>query len=141
MTFEAGCEWLIDAHGCDPSALRSRQVLQAVCDRVVAELGLQPVTAPLWHQFPDAGGLTGVVVLSESHLTCHTFPERGFAAFNLYCCRPRPAWPWAERLGDALGATDVQVTSHARGRQAGSPSGGTAAPPSRPTRPTRRPRR
>lgn len=116
MTLEAGCEWLVDAHGCDPAALRSPEVLHALCDRIVAELGLRPVAPPLWHQFPDAGGLTGVVVLSESHLTCHTFPERGFAAFNLYCCRPRPAWPWAERLGHALGATDVQVTSHARGR-------------------------
>ena len=70
---------------------------------------------PVWHQFPDAGGITGVVVLSESHLTCHTFPERGFAALNLYCCRPRRDWPWAERLAEALGATDVQVTTHRRG--------------------------
>jgi len=66
----------------------------------------------------DAGGITGVVVLSESHLAVHTFPERGFAAVNLYCCRPRAPWPWAQGLGDALGATEVLVSSHLRGRTA-----------------------
>jgi S-adenosylmethionine decarboxylase len=126
MTVDPGCEWLVDAYGCDPAALQSREILQAVFDRVVAELGLQPVAPPLWHHFPDAAGLTGVVVLSESHLACHTFPERGFAAFNLYCCRPRPAWPWAERLAEALGATDVAISTHARGRSAWPPAGGTA---------------
>jgi S-adenosylmethionine decarboxylase len=69
------------------------------------------VAEPVWHQFPDAGGITCVIVLSESHLTCHTFPERGFAAVNLYCCRPRRDWPWAARLAEALGATDVHVAT------------------------------
>jgi S-adenosylmethionine decarboxylase len=112
---DTGCEWLVDAHGCDPAALRSLETLQRLFGRVVEELRLQPVAPPVWHQFPDAGGITGVVVLSESHLACHTFPERGFAAFNLYCCRPRPAWPWAERLTEVLGADDVRVTMQSRG--------------------------
>jgi len=112
---EPGCEWIVDAHGCDPSALGSIETLEALFARITAELRLQQVAEPVWHRFPDAGGITGVVVLSESHLACHTFPEQGFAALNLYCCRPRPDWPWAERLAEALGATDVQVTTHRRG--------------------------
>lgn len=115
LRVEPGCEWIVDAHGCDPSALRCLDTLKALFEQLVADLGLQPVAEAVWHQFPEAGGITGVVVLSESHLTCHTFPERGFAALNLYCCRPRPTWPWAERLADALGATDVRVTTHLRG--------------------------
>ena len=112
---EPGCEWIVDAYGCDPSRLRSLDGLQALFAQIVEELGLRPVAPPTWHQFPDAGGVTGLVVLSESHLACHTFPERGFAALNLYCCRPRASWPWAERLTEALGATDVRVTTQSRG--------------------------
>ena len=112
---EPGCEWIVDAHGCDPSALASLETMKALFDQLIADLQLRQVAEPVWHQFPDAGGITGVVVLSESHLTCHTFPERGFAAMNLYCCRPRHDWPWAERLTEALGATDVKVTTHRRG--------------------------
>ena len=119
---EPGCEWIVDANGCDPSALRSLSALQALFDRIISDLRLQPVADAVWHQFPDAGGITGVVVLSESHLTAHTFPERGFAAVNLYCCRPRPAWPWAARLTETLGATDVRVTTHVRGIPVAAPS-------------------
>lgn len=122
MTKDTGCEWLVDAHGCDPAALRSLETLQGLFRRAVEELELQPVAPPVWHRFPDAGGITGVVVLSESHLACHTFPERGFAAFNLYCCRPRPAWPWAERLTEALGADDVRVTAQPRGAAVPAPT-------------------
>jgi S-adenosylmethionine decarboxylase len=110
-----GCEWLVDAYGCSPAPLRSREALQQVFDGIVRDLGLHPVAETLWHVFPEPGGVTGLLLLSESHLTCHTFPERGFAAFNLYCCRPRPEWPWGERLRQVIGATRVEVQQRARG--------------------------
>ena len=37
------------------------------------------------HRFGDGGGVTGVAVLAESHITVHTWPERGFAAFDVFC--------------------------------------------------------
>ncbi|MDQ2938058.1 MAG: adenosylmethionine decarboxylase [Acidobacteriota bacterium] len=105
----AGTEWIVDANGCKPEALRDLAVLKAVFHRVVTELRLQIVDEIRWHQFPPPGGLTGMALLSESHLTCHTYPEYGLATINLYCCRSRPEWPWAECLRDLLGAQDVTV--------------------------------
>jgi S-adenosylmethionine decarboxylase len=110
-----GTQWIVDAHGCDPSALRSCAALGRLFARIVDELGLHAVGEPVWHVFPAQGGITGVLLLSESHLACHTFPERGFAAFDLYCCRRSQEWPWAERLADALGAAEVRVRSVPRG--------------------------
>jgi S-adenosylmethionine decarboxylase len=110
-----GQEWLVDAHGCEPESLRSLPVLQAIFARLVEELGLNAAAEAQWKAFPGPGGVTGLLLLTESHLACHTFPEMGLAAFNLYCCRPRPEWPWAERLGEALGARRVTVRSLPRG--------------------------
>jgi S-adenosylmethionine decarboxylase len=110
-----GTEWIVDAHGCDPRALRSPEALGDVFARIVRELGLRPAAEPVWHVFPGEGGITGLLLLTESHLACHTFPERGFAAFNLYCCRPRGDWPWAERLEEALSARTVSVRKVDRG--------------------------
>lgn len=110
-----GSEWVVDAIGCDPASLGSLPALQELFARAIAELDLCPVGDAVWHVFPDTGGVTGFVVLSESHLACHTFPESGHAAFNLYCCRPRPDWPWEGRLREALGAVAVRVTRLARG--------------------------
>ena len=82
--------------------------------RAMDELRLHPVAPVSIHSFPGHGGVTAVQLLSESHLTAHTFPESGYAAFNLYCCRPRPDWPWERRLSEVLGATRVEVRRIAR---------------------------
>jgi S-adenosylmethionine decarboxylase len=106
-----GTEWIVEASGCNALALTSIAVLRELFARVVGELELKPLHEPAFHVFPDPGGITGFVMLSESHLACHTYPEFGIATFNLYCCRPRREWPWEERLAEALGATHVRVRS------------------------------
>jgi S-adenosylmethionine decarboxylase len=112
-----GTEWLIEASGCDAGALRDLGRLRAVFARAVEELGLCVLGEPLWHKFDGEGGVTGLAMLTESHLACHTYPEFGVATFNLYCCRERPEWPWAERLGEMLSAAEVCVRSVSRETQ------------------------
>src|ERR1700682_269027 len=104
-----GTEWLVDANGCKPDALRNLELLQTVFQRVITELKLQVVGEIVWHCFPSPGGVTGMALLSESHLACHTYPEHGLATINLYCCRARPEWPWAAHLREVLGAHEVNV--------------------------------
>jgi S-adenosylmethionine decarboxylase len=123
-----GTEWVVDAHGCEANLLRSQEVLAALFDRIVQELGLRTAGAPLWHVFSGPGGVTGMLLLMESHLTCHTFPERGFASFNLYCCRPLDEWPWPERLAESLGARRVEVRSLVRGGAMSDRTAGLALP-------------
>jgi S-adenosylmethionine decarboxylase len=104
-----GTEWIIDAAGCDPAALRDPLRLRTLFDRFVADLSLTPVAAPVWHAFPAPGGITGFVVLAESHLACHTFPEFGAICVNVFCCRPRAEVDAAQLLTDVLGATRTRV--------------------------------
>ena len=112
---DAGDEILVDAYGCAEPALRDPAQVRAFLEEVIASLDLRVVGTPLLHAFPGAGGVTALFLLQESHLSCHTFPERGYASFNLYCCRPRPDYPWAERLLASLGATRVHVRRIRRG--------------------------
>lgn len=106
---EIGTEWLVEAGGCRADALRDRRLLDRLFLRIVEELDLHPLHDPVWHVFPGAGGITGFLMLTESHLACHTYPEHGTLTINLYCCRRRDDWPWRERLGEMLGAADVRV--------------------------------
>ena len=109
-----GDEWVVEAFGCDAGRLADRATLAALLDRMVNELALRPVGAGQWHVFPAPGGVTGMLLLAESHLTVHTFPEHQSLCLNLFCCTPRPEWPFAERLAEAVGAARVSVRHLAR---------------------------
>ena len=104
-----GMEWIVEAFGCAAGRLTSRAALAALVEDVVAALHLRAVTPPVWHQFPGPGGITGMVLLAESHLALHTFPEHGSVTLNLFCCAPRAEWDWAGGLARHLGATEVRV--------------------------------
>lgn len=104
-----GTEWLIDASGCDATALADLDRLRAVFDRVIRDLNLNVLGEIAWHQFDHPGGISGLALLSESHLSCHTYPEFRAATFNLYCCRERTSWSWEPILKEMLGATEVNV--------------------------------
>jgi S-adenosylmethionine decarboxylase len=110
----AGVEWIVEAHGCSPEGLRNLYVLQTVFQALIDDLGLHTVGEVLWHRFPSPGGITGLALLSESHLTCHTFPEHRSICLNLFSCRPRPRWDFECRLRDYLGAEHVSVREVAR---------------------------
>jgi S-adenosylmethionine decarboxylase len=110
-----GTEWLIDAENCEAESLRDLEKIRGIFERVVRDLGLKTIGEPSWHKFHGEGGITGLVMLTESHLACHTYPENGIATFNLYCCRTRPEWDWEENLKELLGAESVSVQKVVRG--------------------------
>lgn len=110
-----GFEWLIDAKDCQEDALRDVETLRNIFARIISDLQLKTIGDGLWHKFAGEGGVTGLVLLTESHLACHTYPEYGTATFNLYCCRERPEWDWTENLKTLLGAKEVRIERIVRG--------------------------
>ena len=82
-----GLHLTADLRGCaaDAAPLVAPQALRALCLQAVAAAGLQPV-GELFHPFPAPGGITGVVLLAESHLAVHTWPELGAVTLDVYVC-------------------------------------------------------
>lgn len=127
-----GAEWIIDARGCDAESLRDGTRLRALFDHLIDALRLTPVAPAVWHTFPAPGGLTGFVILAESHLACHTFPEFGSICVNVFCCRAREDFDAAALLSEVLGATEVVVRRIERTYGDARPGSRFPAPGSRP---------
>ena len=69
----------------DPRLMVDAALLEDFCKRAVAESGLSAVGS-LFHSFGEDSGVTGVVVLAESHLSIHTWPEDGYVTLDVYVC-------------------------------------------------------
>ncbi len=102
----------------DPNALRS------LCLAAVREAALQPV-GELFHTFPGSdgkkGGVTGVVLLAESHLAVHTWPELNAVTLDVYVCNfgadnTHKAHALIDRLLAAFKPTQVERHTLERGR-------------------------
>lgn len=104
-----GIEWIVEAHGCSPDSLRDLGSLRALFEKIISGLELHPIGETNWHQFPGSGGITGLCLLSESHLACHTFPEFGSLCLNIFCCRPRADWDFNANLAQMFSASSVSV--------------------------------
>jgi len=106
-----GLEWIVEGHGCSADKLQDPALLRQIFSEIITDLDLHPIGETLWHQFPNTGGITGLALLSESHLACHTFPEHQSLCLNVFSCRPRQSWDFADRLRELLGAEEVCVRS------------------------------
>ena len=67
------------------AAFTDPDTLRALCLQAVSAAGLRPV-GELFHRFAPPGGVTGVVLLAESHLAVHTWPELGAVTLDVYVC-------------------------------------------------------
>ncbi|HWS27726.1 MAG TPA: adenosylmethionine decarboxylase [Xanthomonadales bacterium] len=85
-----GLHLLAELHDCRcaPRLLHSVDALRELCLAVCTVPGLTPV-GQLFHQFGSAAqpaGATGAVILAESHLAVHTWPELNAVTLDLYVC-------------------------------------------------------
>ncbi|NLK08406.1 MAG: S-adenosylmethionine decarboxylase proenzyme [Firmicutes bacterium] len=75
---------LCEAHGCDPEVLNSTRLVEKIMVEAAVACGAE-VREAAFHKFSPQG-ISGVVIISESHLSIHTWPELGYAAIDVFTC-------------------------------------------------------
>ncbi|MDO5653213.1 MAG: adenosylmethionine decarboxylase [Brachymonas sp.] len=82
-----GLHLIGDLYGCrgDARMMTDAAWLEAFCKQAVAKAGLTSVGS-LFHSFGEGEGVTGAVVLAESHLALHTWPEDDYVTLDVYVC-------------------------------------------------------
>lgn len=111
VTF-AGTHLIVDFWNAEGLDDRDR-IEQAMIDAVKAA-GATLLHIHL-HTFGDGCGVSGVAVLAESHISVHTWPERGYAAFDIFMCGDAVPRTAAAVLSAALKPERSNITEHKRG--------------------------
>ena len=109
-----GCHLLAEYWECEPGVLDDADRLRTLL-RSAAEAAGAKVVAEVFQPFAPQG-VSGVLVIEESHLSIHTWPERGYAAVDFYTCgavSPERAHPV---LVAGLGANRSEILLVDRGR-------------------------
>ena len=82
----SGLHLMANLHGVTPSAaMTDSQQCRHLCQTAVANAGLTTV-GDFFHGFGIGSGVTGVVVLAESHLAIHTWPESNYVTLDVFVC-------------------------------------------------------
>lgn len=99
--------------GCSAELLDHAELLERRLRECASEGGATVVSSH-FHRFSPQG-VSGVVVIAESHITIHSWPELGYAAVDVFTCgRPEIAEGVMKLIVAALGATAADVTSFDR---------------------------
>lgn len=99
---------------CDSEILKDTQLVETYMKRAAIECGATIVESA-FHTF-NPYGVSGVVVIAESHLAIHTWPEYGYAAIDVFTCGDDvDPWVATHSLRESLGAKNVKTVEMARG--------------------------
>jgi S-adenosylmethionine decarboxylase proenzyme len=98
-----GHHLLAEFTGCDPRTLASLELVTSAMLQAAEASGASIVTHSFHHFSPH--GVSGAVIIAESHLAIHTWPEHGFAAVDFFSCGPVDMVRGLAVLKVAFGAT------------------------------------
>ena len=110
----AGMHLLADLHGVAPALLAAAPELEAVLRNSATAAGAHILSAH-FHGFGPGKGITGVLLLAESHVSIHTWPEAGFAAIDIFMCGGAAPQRALAMIQAALQPTACEIHRIARG--------------------------
>ena len=110
----AGTHLLADLSGVAPAALADCTAIEALLRAAALAAGARIVHSH-FHPFGPGLGVTGVVLLAESHISIHTWPEQGYAAVDIFMCGAAVPERALDVLREALAPSRCAVRALHRG--------------------------
>ena len=105
---------IAELYNCDPEIINNQEIVEDIMLEAV-ELSGATIVKPVFHKF-SPHGVSGMVVVSESHFAIHTWPEYGYAAVDLFTCGDEVnPWDAFEYLEKALKSDRSETSEVARG--------------------------
>jgi len=111
---ELGRHILVELYGCSPTIINDLEAVRRLLIEGARKTGAT-IVGEVFHKFSPQG-VSGTVVIAESHLAIHTWPELGYCALDLYTCGDEvDPWQGFHFLRDELKAEKYHAREIARG--------------------------
>jgi S-adenosylmethionine decarboxylase len=120
-TTNFGVHYMLDGYGADRQLLKDKEALLSILDTIPEEMGMHKISDPLVveagpNNRKDPGGLSGFVMIAESHISFHTFANRGFVTIDVYTCQDKiNATKLTQKFVSAFKISDYDETIIERG--------------------------
>lgn len=114
-----GPHLILDLNACNPDRLDDLDHCLRVLNELPDEIGMTKITQPHVFRYsglvPEDGGITGVVIIAESHISLHTFPRKNYAFVDVFSCKPFDVERAERYVIDAFECEDPEVFVTERG--------------------------
>ena len=87
--FGFGPHLMVDGYEANPDRLRDAELIRRVLNELPEEMEMTKVLPPFVYSYGPGGedGVTGVVIIAESHIAIHTFPKKRFLSVDIFSCK------------------------------------------------------
>ena len=116
---------VVDGLGGDPEKLRDADLVRRFLDEYPASLGMTKMVPPQVYTYrgetPEDWGLSGFVLIAESHISVHTFPDRGYINIDVFSCKEFDTAAAERDVVEAFGLSEVKTWTLERGIEYSTP--------------------
>lgn len=109
----------IDGFGGNPEKLASEELVRGLLDRYPERIGMTKIAPPFVQRYvgqkPEDWGVSGFVLIAESHIAVHTFPDRGYVWADVFSCKGFDVETAIAGVTEAFGLSSVSVNKLERG--------------------------
>jgi S-adenosylmethionine decarboxylase len=117
-----GPHLVLDAYECDARKLDDMNFLYGLLDTLPGMIGMTKIMPPYILYYdgkdkPEDRGFSGVVIIAESHISLHTYPEKRFLTFDIYSCKKFDIERTVEYIVKAFGIGSFNKRVMNRGRE------------------------
>ena len=116
---------VVDGYGADPDKLKDVDLVHRFLDEYPSAIGMTKIAPPqvyTYHgQKPEDWGVSGFVLIAESHISVHTFPEREHVSIDIFSCKDFDSEASLSDLKTRFSLAEVKVWTLERGLEYSAP--------------------
>ncbi|MBX0312238.1 MAG: adenosylmethionine decarboxylase [Sulfurihydrogenibium sp.] len=117
-----GPHLMVDGYNGNFETLASVEAIANFLDTLPAEIGMTKIMPPYVFKYdggdkPEDWGISGFVIIAESHISIHTFPEKGYFSIDIFSCKDFDIPAAIEIIKSFFGTEDLEVQTTSRGTE------------------------